>query len=141
MGEIADESLELIVAELVHEPLSEGSVGGADPPHRGVPLVGGAQQLGAPVRRVRAVLGEAVLDEQVGDALHALTRHANRPGDLGHGQRLVEHGGEHLPPGGRQSSRSCQRLTDGHEPPVQAEHGLGGSAEQLLLGRHERASL
>jgi hypothetical protein len=90
------------------------------------------QQLGPSVGRVRVVLGQAPVDEEIGDALHALPGDAHDPGDLGHGERFVQHGAQDLPPGGGEADRAGELLGHRQHLPVQAEDRQRHTAQQLL---------
>ncbi len=85
--------------------------------------VGAGQELCAAVRRVWAVLGEPVVDEQVGDALDPLAAHAHRSGDVGDGARLIEHAAEDLPPGGGEPAVGGESLSDLLQAAVEAKGG------------------
>jgi hypothetical protein len=98
--------------------LGEGDL--ADGPVAGF---GAGEQLGPPVAGVGTVLGQAIGNEQVGDALDALAGHAHAAADLGHGARLVEHAAEHLPPGRRQPALGGEPLGDLQEAAVEPERG------------------
>jgi len=67
------------------------------------------------VRRVVAVLGQAALDQDVGDPLDALPGQAHLAGDAGHGQRRPEHRPEYLPPRRGQPGRAGQFLGEREE--------------------------
>jgi hypothetical protein len=85
---------------------------------------------------VRQVLRQAARDEEVCDSLHALSRHPDLSRDLSHRHWSVEDATQHEPPCGRQAGRTGELLPDGEQLPVQAEDGLGESAQKLLLASH-----
>ena len=60
------------------------------PADRPVSGLGAGEQLGAPVRRIGAVLGKITVDEQVSNSLHALPGHPHPTADLRHAPRLVQ---------------------------------------------------
>jgi hypothetical protein len=97
------------------------------------------------VGRVVHVLGEALPDEQVGRALHALAGEPDGPADARDGQRRAQHGPEHLPAGGRQPDRTGQLLGEAEELTVQPEHRQRRVAQQLggvdPLGHAEAAAM
>lgn len=109
-------------------PFRERSLRRADLPDRPVAGLGARGQLGAAVSGIGAVLRDASLDEQVGDAAYGLPAHPHPPSDLGQCAGLVEHTSQHLPPGRGQSTLGSESLRGLHQAGVQPErlqHQLG----------------
>ena len=81
------------------------------------------EELGPAVLGIVAIDGPALVDQQVGGALHALPGQpeTDSAGDLGDGQRLVEGRAQHLPPGWSQAGRFADVLGRGQELTVQLE--------------------
>lgn len=111
-------------------------MGGSDPSDHDAALLRRMQKLGPTVCWVGSVLGEFVRSEDVRHSLHTLAGHADLPGDLSYGERLVEHGAEYLPPRGGQPDGSCERLAQRQELAIESEDGLGDPAHELLRRSH-----
>jgi hypothetical protein len=75
------------------------------------------------VSRVGPILGEASVDELVGDALHPLSGHSHPARDLGHAVGFVEDSAEHPPFRCRDATRPREAPGDVHEPAVELEGG------------------
>jgi taurine---2-oxoglutarate transaminase len=123
---------ELALPVGLRQRVGEGRVAGFDAGDRGPSRLGGGEEFGAPVGGVGPVLGEPVVDQQVGDPLHALPGDPHRAGDAGHRQRVAEDRAEHLPPGGGEPGGAGQLLRDGEELAVEPEDPEGAAAQQLL---------
>ncbi len=119
-------------ADLGGQPVGDHPVRGVDRAHRLEPGVGDVEQLGAAVGRVVGVLGEPLVDQQVGDPLHALPGQPHRARDLGDALALGQHGAQDLPPRGGQPDRPGQLLRDGEELAVEPEAGQRRVGEQRL---------
>jgi hypothetical protein len=76
---------------------------------------GDPQELGAAVGRVVVIGGQAIADEQVGQALHALAGQVQGAGHLRHRRRLILHRFENQPARQRLAGRLGQRLPGGGE--------------------------
>jgi hypothetical protein len=85
-------------ANLGADPVRPRMLGDRDASDGPVARLGASDEVCAAMVRVWPILGEAVMDQEVGDALHRLARQAHAPPDTGDGARLVEDAAQYLPP-------------------------------------------
>jgi len=135
-GEQLQETVELVEAHVLGDPIGQDRVRRADPSDGFVAFMGGAEQLGPAVGGVRSVFGETLVDEDVSDPLHALARDAHLSGDLGYCPRLIKHDAEDLPPCGGEPDWASQSFRVAEELAIQPEQRLRDPASQFLFWRH-----
>src|SRR5690606_9997972 len=112
---------QVVEVELGADAISPRMLHERDAPDGPVPRFGAGQQLGAAVCRVRGVLGEPVLDEQIGDAPDPLAGHPHDSPDVGESSRLVQHAAQDLPPGRGDAAGRGHLLRGVHQPGIEPE--------------------
>jgi hypothetical protein len=122
-------------ANLRAYPVRPRVLGKRDAPNGPVARLGAGEKVRAAVVRVGPILGEAAVDEEVGDALYRLTGHAHPPPDLRDGVRLIEDAAHHLPPRGGDFTIGGKALGNIEETPVQPEGRHDHFRQQAALLR------
>jgi hypothetical protein len=91
--------------------------------------------------RVRLILRQPALDQQISDPLHALAGDSHLAGDAGDRQRLWQHGTKDLPPRRGEPERASHVLGDLEELSVEPECRQGEAAEQFPFGPHAQPAM
>jgi hypothetical protein len=99
-------------------------------PYRPIPGLRTGEQLCASMIRIGSILGQATLDQQVGDTLHPLAGHAHATRYPSHAAGLIKDSAEHLPPRGGKPAVGAELLSRLHETGVETEGGEDDIGQQ-----------
>jgi hypothetical protein len=89
--------------------------------------------------RIRSILSQTALNQQIGDTLHPLARHAHATRYPSHAAGLIQDPAEHLPPRGGKPTVGPELLSRLHETGVETECGEDDIGQQRTsLGLRHR---